>query len=104
MYQGNMEQITKQQVEKIAELSHFELTEKEIEKFSSDLKDILGFVELLNEVDTTGIEATSQIIPISNVMRKDKGIKHDAVDDIIRQFPNKEERFLKVKGVLYNEE
>jgi aspartyl-tRNA(Asn)/glutamyl-tRNA(Gln) amidotransferase subunit C len=52
--------ITKTDVEKIAELARLELTEEETDSFSEQLSAILGHIDKLNELDTTGVEPMSR--------------------------------------------
>ena len=51
--------ITKTDVEKIAELAKLELTGEETESFTQQLGAILGYIEKLNELDTSGVEPMS---------------------------------------------
>lgn len=51
--------ITRADVEKIAELARLELTAEETESFSEQLSSIIGYIDKLNEVDTTGVEPMS---------------------------------------------
>lgn len=63
--------LTKDQVRHIAKLARLGLSEKEFEKFSLQLTDILQYVEILNEVDTEGVEPTSQVTGLQNILRPD---------------------------------
>lgn len=63
--------ITKQEVEHVAKLARLELSDKAKDMFTDQLSNILTYVEQLNELDTKGIEPTSHVLDISNVMRED---------------------------------
>ncbi|MHB8844284.1 MAG: Asp-tRNA(Asn)/Glu-tRNA(Gln) amidotransferase subunit GatC [Nitrospirota bacterium] len=63
--------ITKQEVEHVAKLARLELSEQEKEKLTDQLSGILTYVETLNSLDTKGIEPTSHVLDIKNVMRDD---------------------------------
>ncbi|MFA5855465.1 MAG: Asp-tRNA(Asn)/Glu-tRNA(Gln) amidotransferase subunit GatC [Candidatus Gracilibacteria bacterium] len=63
--------LSKEQVLKIAGLARLKLTEEEVSRLSNELTDILTYVEMLNEVDTEKVEATSQVTGLSNVLRED---------------------------------
>ncbi len=63
--------ITKQEVEHVAKLARLELSEQQQEMFTNQLSNILTYVEQLNELDTKGVEPTSHVLDISNVMRED---------------------------------
>jgi aspartyl-tRNA(Asn)/glutamyl-tRNA(Gln) amidotransferase subunit C len=63
--------ITKQEVEHVARLARLELSEQEKETLTDQLSNILTYVEQLNELDTKGVEPTSHVLDINNVMRDD---------------------------------
>ena len=63
--------ITKQEVEHVAALARLELSEQEKELLTSQLSNILTYVEKLNELDTKGVEPTAHVLDIRNVMRDD---------------------------------
>jgi len=48
--------ITKADIEKVAQLAHLELDEEEVTMFSSQMADIVSYVEQLNELDTKDVE------------------------------------------------
>ncbi|MEZ5289044.1 MAG: Asp-tRNA(Asn)/Glu-tRNA(Gln) amidotransferase subunit GatC [Vicinamibacterales bacterium] len=51
--------LTRADVARIAELARLELTEQELELFTRQLGDILGYVEQIRDLDTTGVPPTS---------------------------------------------
>ena len=53
--------VTEQEVAYVAELAHLELTEAEKLSLQKDLSDILGYVDTLNELDTTGVEPLAEV-------------------------------------------
>ncbi len=63
--------ITKQEVEHVARLARLELSGREQDVFTDQLSNILSYVEQLNELDTKGVEPTSHVLDINNVMRED---------------------------------
>lgn len=94
--------LSKSEVQKIASLARVEITEKEAEKYSKELSDILGFVEKLNEADTKNIEPIAHITGAKNVTREDRVVESsaDTKNGIIKNFPEKKDRFNKVKAVF----
>lgn len=64
--------ISKEQVEHIAQLARLSLAPDEVERFTEQLNDILRFEEKLNELDTEGVEPTSHVMPMTNVLREDE--------------------------------
>jgi aspartyl-tRNA(Asn)/glutamyl-tRNA(Gln) amidotransferase subunit C len=63
--------ITREQVEYVAKLARLAISEEEKVVFGKQLSSILTYVETLNRVDTTGVEPTSHVIPMQNVLRED---------------------------------
>ena len=63
--------IDRREVEHVAWLARLELTGEEKEKFSRQLGRILEHAERIKSVDTTGVEPTSHVLPLKNVMRAD---------------------------------
>ena len=55
--------ISKEQVQKVAMLGRLKLSEEEAEQYTTQLNDILQFVEKLNELDTENVEPTSHVQP-----------------------------------------
>jgi len=94
--------LKKEQIKKIAQLARIEISEEEAEKYSHELSDILGFVEKLNEADTEGIEPIAHITGAKNVIREDKVVEYSdkTKENIINNFPEKKDRFDKVKAVF----
>ncbi len=64
-------ELSQEQVRHIAKLARLGLTDGEVKKFSTQLTNILQYIEVLNEVDTTSVAPTNQVTGLSNVMRKD---------------------------------
>jgi aspartyl-tRNA(Asn)/glutamyl-tRNA(Gln) amidotransferase subunit C len=62
--------ITKDQVEYVAHLARLEFGEQEKEKFTTQLNNILLYMEKLGEVDTTGVEPETHAIAIQNAFRE----------------------------------
>lgn len=70
-----MTQITRDDVHHLAQLSSLQLGDDEVEALRADLENILGYIEQLSELDTTGVEPTYQVTDLENVWRD------DSVDD-----------------------
>jgi aspartyl-tRNA(Asn)/glutamyl-tRNA(Gln) amidotransferase subunit C len=64
--------LSKEQVQKIADLARLGLTDAEIEKFTGQLSGILDWVDMLSEVDTEGVEPTYQSTGLTNVVDADE--------------------------------
>ncbi len=58
-------------VKYVAHLARINLTPAEEQKLSTQLGNILGYIEKLNEVDVSGVEPTAHAFPLVNVTRAD---------------------------------
>ncbi len=96
-----MNAISINDVKHLATLSALSITDQEAEQMRTQLSEILGYFEQLNEVDTTGIEPTYQVGGLENVMRtdtiKDYGVNRE---DLLRSAPASESGQVKVGRVL----
>ncbi|HTK18005.1 MAG TPA: Asp-tRNA(Asn)/Glu-tRNA(Gln) amidotransferase subunit GatC [Mucilaginibacter sp.] len=63
--------IDKETVEKVAHLARLELAEDEKETMIADMNKILGFMDKLNEIDTSGIEPLVYMTNEINTVRED---------------------------------
>lgn len=63
--------VDKETVEKVAHLARLELAEDEKQAMIKDMNKILGFMDKLNEIDTTGVEPLIYMTDEVNVMRED---------------------------------
>jgi len=66
-----MTQISRDDVQHLAQLSSLALDEDEIDSLQTDLGNILNYVEQLSELDTSGVEPTYQVSGLENVWRDD---------------------------------
>ena len=63
--------LTATDVLRIAELERLEISDSEVDVFTRQLADILGYVEQLEAIDTAGVEPTSHPLPIGAAWRSD---------------------------------
>jgi aspartyl-tRNA(Asn)/glutamyl-tRNA(Gln) amidotransferase subunit C len=56
----------------VADLTRLKLTDQEVERFQKQLGDILGYIEQLQKVDVSGVEATHQSSRTENNLRADE--------------------------------
>lgn len=92
--------LTREEVQKIAQLCKIELKENEIEKFQKELSIVLDYASELQKVDTEGVEPISQVTGLENILREDKSRASEFRDAIIANFPERKESFLKIKSIL----
>ncbi len=64
--------ITIEEVEQVARLARLELQPEEVERITSQLDAILGYVAKLDELDTTGVAVTTSSREGANAFREDR--------------------------------
>ncbi|ADI38106.1 Aspartyl/glutamyl-tRNA(Asn/Gln) amidotransferase subunit C [Waddlia chondrophila 2032/99] len=68
-----MAHLDKQMIEYLSDLSRIDLSEEEQQSLLEDLEKILAYIDLLNEVDTEGVEPCNHVLAdMRNVMREDE--------------------------------
>lgn len=63
--------LSNQDVQRVAFLSRLELTDKEIEKFKGQMEQVLEYITVLNELDTSNVEPTFSVTGTENRLRED---------------------------------
>ncbi len=64
-------QIDKNMIKKVAELARLELSEKEIERFLPELKEIINAFSRIDEADTKDVKPSFQPVELKEYMRED---------------------------------
>ncbi|MEX0620057.1 MAG: Asp-tRNA(Asn)/Glu-tRNA(Gln) amidotransferase subunit GatC [Solirubrobacterales bacterium] len=63
--------IEREQVLHVARLSRLKLSDEEVAAIQGDLSSILDHVDRLSEIDIEGVEPTTHVVPLENVLRDD---------------------------------
>jgi aspartyl-tRNA(Asn)/glutamyl-tRNA(Gln) amidotransferase subunit C len=92
--------ISREDVEHVAFLARLGLSEAEKALFQDQLSAILEHMRELNEVDTSGIAPTAQVIPLKNVMRDDEVRPSLPPDAVLANAPDRDGEFFRVPPVL----
>jgi len=88
--------ITVKDVEHVAKLARLELTEEEKQKFTTQLGDVLKYVDQMNEVDTSNVEPMAHAIDFVNVMRDDVVKYEETKEELMMNAPDEENGYFKV--------
>lgn len=92
--------IDKDIVDKVAHLARLELTPDETEGMINDMNRILGFMDKLNELDTSGIQPLVYMTNEVNVLREDV-IKHEiSHEEALINAPKHDDDFFLVAKVI----
>ena len=92
--------VTKEMVERLAELAKLQFTEEEKLEFIGDFNKILAFVEKLEEVNTDGVDPLVYITDSRNVTRDDVARKNITKEEGLDNAPLHDSDYIKVPKVI----
>lgn len=96
-----MSKISIDDVRRVAKLSGFVLTDEELESYRQQFEAILGYIDRLDSVDTSGVAPTYQVTGLTNVMRDDKIIDYGiSREELLKNAPEQQDSQIKVRRVL----
>ena len=87
-------------VRKIARLARLGVAEDDIAPLAAELSAILGFVEQLAEVDTSGVPPMAAVMPKPHVWREDAVTDGNIRDDVLANAPEALSGFFAVPKVI----
>ncbi|HKX22348.1 MAG TPA: Asp-tRNA(Asn)/Glu-tRNA(Gln) amidotransferase subunit GatC [Rhizorhapis sp.] len=87
-------------VKKIASLARLAISDAEVEALAPELNKILGFVEQLGEVDVSGVEPMTAVIPNKLRLREDVVTDGHVREKVLANAPQAEHGFFAVPKVI----
>jgi aspartyl-tRNA(Asn)/glutamyl-tRNA(Gln) amidotransferase subunit C len=92
--------VNDQLIDKLANLARLKFNSEEKEDIKSDLQKMIGFIDKLNELDTTGVEPLLHMSENMNVLREDEISGTISREEAFRNAPLHDEQFFKVPKVI----
>lgn len=87
-------------VQRIANLARIKLADAEVAPLASELSAILGWVEQLGEIDTTGVAPMTAVMPITRAWRDDVVTDGGMQSAVLANAPQAEFGFFAVPKVI----
>ena len=87
-------------VKKIASLARIAITEEAAARLAPELDNIMGWIEQLGEVDVTGVEPMTAVIPNHLRLRDDVVTDGNVRDAVLSNAPQAEHGFFSVPKVI----
>jgi aspartyl-tRNA(Asn)/glutamyl-tRNA(Gln) amidotransferase subunit C len=84
----------------IARLARVALSDEEVSTLAEQLGDIIGHFDVLNRIDTDGVEPTAHTLPLRNVMADDEARPSMPREDVLALAPVTGDGYLRVRAVL----
>ena len=98
--------ITQKDVQYVADLANLELTDQERARMEKDLNDILGYIDMLSEVDTSNVAPMTQVqglageVPVEDALRPDEPKQCLPRDLALKNAPETDGSFFRVPKVI----
>ncbi|RME61736.1 MAG: Asp-tRNA(Asn)/Glu-tRNA(Gln) amidotransferase subunit GatC [Candidatus Dadabacteria bacterium] len=98
------EQITKEQLVKVAYLARLKLSEEEALQLKDDLNKVLNYVEQLNELNVEEVEPVSHVFEIETPFREDEAVYIENTEKYLENIPDRSGRYIRVPLIVDYEE
>lgn len=92
--------LTPAEVKKIASLARLKMDSKEAATYGEQLSNILDYIGKLNEIDTSDVEPTSNVVGLTNVTREDKEVPSLSQSDALKNAPDPSNGFYRVPKII----
>ena len=93
-------QVDETLVEKLAHLARLNFKDDEKQKIISDLRQMISFIDKLNEIETTGVEPLLFMTDEVNVLRNDEVQGSVSREEALQNAPLHDQQFYKVPKVI----
>ena len=88
--------IDRDQVLHVARLARLRLSEDEIDRMSRELSGVLDHIEKISELDLGGVEPTSHVVELENVLRADEPRPSWPRERVLEQAPDPDDGAFRV--------
>ena len=92
--------VSREEILHIANLAQLELKEEEIEKYQTNLQEILNFANIVNNAPVEGLDITIGANEAKNVFRKDEVKIFENIEGLLENAPTQEQHMFKIPKVI----
>ena len=92
--------LDKATVAKIASLAHLRVPEADLDQLASELNQIIGWVEQLNQVDTENVPPMTSVVAVDLPRRADQVTDGNVRDNVLANAPDARDGFFAVPKVM----
>ena len=93
-------QVSREEILHIANLAQLELKEEEIDKYISNLQEILNIANIVNNAPIDGLDITIGANEAKNIFRKDEVKTFDNIEGLLQNAPAQDKHMFKIPKVL----
>lgn len=92
--------LSKEDVRHVAELARLQLTDAEIEEYAGQLGQILAYAQQIQAVDTSSLEPTPSVLPLTNALADDSIKDSLPPEQAVANAPDAEDGYFRVIAVF----
>lgn len=92
--------VSEKEVRYVAGLARLQLSNEEVKSIAGDMNKILGYMDLLNELDTSDIEPLEHVIEMDTRLRKDISKTPLSHQDALKNAPDADSDYFRVPKVI----
>lgn len=92
--------VSKEEVKHLAKLSKLKFSDVELEKFTSDISNIVEFANQLDKINVDEVKPTAHILDLKNVLRKDEIKPSFNREEMLKNAPSKDAGCISVPKVM----
>ena len=92
--------LTAEDVRHIAVLARIKMSDQELEDMREQMSHILENFDVLDQVETEGVEPTGHAVDVTSVMRDDRVSQSSPIEEVLANAPSREDDFVRVRAVL----
>jgi aspartyl-tRNA(Asn)/glutamyl-tRNA(Gln) amidotransferase subunit C len=96
--------ISREEVERVAELAYLDLSEAELESYRKQIDEILEYIGKLDELDTSRVEPMAQVLADDQTadatLREDTVVPCNVAGEVLKQAPDPEAPYFRVPKVI----
>ncbi|MFN1836175.1 Asp-tRNA(Asn)/Glu-tRNA(Gln) amidotransferase subunit GatC [Balneola sp. MJW-20] len=92
--------VTEKEVRYIANLARLQFNDEEISLLAGDMNKILGYMELLNELDTSDVKPLDHVIELDSRFRNDEAGEAVSHEDALKNAPDADSDYFRVPKVI----
>ncbi|GAB5410858.1 MAG: Asp-tRNA(Asn)/Glu-tRNA(Gln) amidotransferase subunit GatC [Balneolaceae bacterium] len=92
--------VSEKEVRYVANLARLQLSEEDVKNIALDMNKVLGYMDLLNELDTSSIAPLEHVIEMNSRLRKDEARPTISHDDALKNAPDADSDYFRVPKVI----
>ena len=96
-------ELSRDVVRKVADLARLKVSEDELDSLVTDLSAMIGYVQVLNEVDTTDVAPMVHAVELHNVLRTDSVVESLPRSEALSNAPRSDGSYFLVPAIIDSE-